>query len=118
MNIDELTYGELKQIAALFGSSVSKNEPHPFVGRYVICRCNNAGVHAGTLVSQDGQRVMLKNARRLWSWKVNDGIALSGLAIHGLAGGKVDTLTPEHYLTDVLETIPCSKKSEVSINDA
>ena len=80
MNIDSLTFGELKQIAAMFlASNATSTAAHPFVGKYVICRCYSAGVHAGELVSQNGDQVVLKNSRRLWSWTANGGVALSGL---------------------------------------
>lgn len=88
---------------------------HPFVGKFVICRCYSAGVHAGILVSQTGDQAILKDSRRLWYWKANDGIALSGLAVHGLKEGKIDTLLPEIALTGVIETIPCTEKTRESI---
>lgn len=117
-NIDNLTFGELKQIAAMFQTRASASAAtHPFVGKYVICRCYSAGVHAGELVSQDGDQVVLKNSRRLWQWVANGGVALSGLAVNGLKSGKIDTVLPDLFLTGVIETIPCSEAAEASIND-
>lgn len=120
MNIEEMTYGELRQIAALFnGVNLSRpQEPvHPFIGKYVIARCYAAGVHAGEVVSADGENVILKNSRRLWSWKAKDGVALSGVAQNGLKSeGKVDTVNPEIALTGVCELIPCSVKARESID--
>jgi len=118
MNIDEMTYGQLKQIAALFGSMPNNPAPaqHPFVGKYVIARCYSAGVHAGEVVSFDGDEVILKDSNRLWSWKAKDGIALSGVAQNGLKEGcKVDAKNPLIALTGVCELIPCSKISQESI---
>lgn len=118
MNIDNLTFGQLKQIAAMFGSS-PQSEPHPMIGKYVIVRTYSAGVHAGELVSQDGGLVMLKNSRRLWSWAAKKGVALSGVAIHGMKEGqKVDVVLPELYLTGAIETIPCSEAARESIESA
>ena len=77
MNIDNLTFGELKQITAMFGAQQPSAKPHPMVGKYVIARCYAAGVHAGTVESVDGENVILSNSRRLWSWKAADGVALS-----------------------------------------
>ena len=115
MNIDNLTFGELKQIAALFGASNTK--PHPFVGKYVIARCHSAGVHAGEVVSADGENVILKDSRRLWSWKAKDGVALSGVAQTGVQPGcKIDVLNPLIALTGVCELIPCAEVSRESIN--
>jgi len=118
MNIDSLTFGELKQIAAMFQATrAAPASAHPFVGKYVIVRCYSAGVHAGELVSQTGDQVVLKNSRRLWQWVAKSCVALSGLAINGLKSGKVDTVLPELFLTGAIETIPCSEAAEASINE-
>ncbi len=121
MNIDNLTYAQLKEIAAMFGqqSSLQKQAAqHPFVGMYVIARCYSAGVHAGEVISVDGENVILKESKRLWSWKAQDGIALSGVAQSGLdkSVSKIDSMNPLIYLTGVCELIPCTDKSKVSIN--
>lgn len=118
MNIDNLTIAECKQIAALFGASAPKS--HPFVGQYVIIRCYSAGVHAGYLVSQDGDQAVLRDSRRLWSWKANAGIALSGVAQHGVnrSKSKLDTLNPLIALTGVIETIPCTSTAQESLHGA
>lgn len=116
MNIDNLTFGELKQIAAMFAGTQSA--PHPFVGKYVIARCYAAGVHAGTVQSVDGESVILTDSVRLWSWKAENGVALSGVAQHGLSSGesKLDSENPFIYLTGVCELIPCSEKAKDSIH--
>lgn len=119
MNIDNMTYGELKQIAALFnGVQTQAQSNNPVIGQYCIARCYSAGVHAGTVVSVDGENVVLKDSRRLWSWKAKDGVALSGVAQSGLISdkSKVDVMNPTIYLTGVCELIPCSDKAKESIN--
>lgn len=124
MNIDNLTFGELKKIAALFTHQSSKSTVgaigNQLVGKYCIARCYSAGVHAGIVDSVDGENVVLRDSRRLWSWKAQDGIALSGVAQNGLfsADSKLDTMNPVIYLTGVCELIPCSSKAMESINDA
>jgi hypothetical protein len=91
--------------------------PHPFCGKYVIARCHIAGVHAGEVVSADGENVILKDSRRLWSWKAKDGIALSGVAQNGLkSDSKIDTMNPLIFLTGVCELIVCSDIAKASIN--
>lgn len=117
MKLDDLTIGEAKQLAALFGNAPAQTAPHPFVGKYVICRCYSAGVHAGELISLNGDEAILKNSRRLWSWKAKVGVALSGVAQNGIASGcKIDTLNPEIALTGVIEVIPASDSAKESIN--
>lgn len=48
---------------------------------YVIIRASGAGCHAGELVSERGQRIELRNARRIWYWK--GAASLSELAVYG-----------------------------------
>lgn len=117
MNIDDMKLGELKAIAAMFNIGSVQNKAHPFVGQYVIARCYAAGVHAGEVVSVDGENVVLANSRRLWSWKAKAGVALSGVAQKGLQTGcKVDVLNPLIYLTGVCELIPCAESVKAGIN--
>jgi hypothetical protein len=118
MNINDLTIGQGKELVAMFGGITAAPAPHPFVGKYCICRCTGAGVHAGTVVSVDGDTAVLCDSRRLWSWTTRAGVALSGVAQNGLAGGKIDTANPEIYLTGVCEIIPCSAKAREDIQNA
>lgn len=120
MNIDDLTLGQLKEIAAMMTAQIpqpTQSRAHPFVGKYVIARCYSAGVHAGEVVSADGENVILKDSRRLWSWKAKDGVALSGVAQCGVQSGrKIDVVNPEIALTGVCELIPCSAVAKESID--
>jgi len=126
MDIENLTLNQLSKIAALFNGGVAPVAPptndkptHPFFGKYVVARCYSAGVHAGTVVSVDGENVILKDSRRLWSWKANDedAVALSGVAQSGLqAGCKVDIVNPEILLTGLCELIVCSIKAKANIH--
>ena len=118
MSIDDMTIGQVREIVRLFHGGEAPTDVHPFVGRYVICRCYAAGVHAGELVALVGDQAVLKKSRRLWSWKAKAGVALSGLSQHGLEAGKVDTLVPEIALTGVIETIPCSDAARETIDAA
>jgi hypothetical protein len=121
MNIEELTLKQIREIATLVNGTVqqpAQRAAHPFIGKYVIARCYAAGVHAGTVMSVDGEEVLLKDSRRLWSWKAKDGVALSGVAQTGVQSGcKIDVVNPEIYLTGVCELIPCSVAAKESIND-
>ena len=84
---------------------------------YVLVRCTAAGVHAGILVSRNGQEVHLREARRLWYWRVPFGAPafLSGVATHGLGedckvGGPVEII-----LTEACEVIACTDQAAESI---
>ena len=86
MNIDDMKFGELKQIAALFNSGQSSNLAASMVGKNVIVRSSNEGINFGEVVEADETGVILKDAIRLWQHRPADksmswyeGVALSGL---------------------------------------
>lgn len=116
-SINEMKVGDVLAVAALLGNRAPKNA-HPMIGKYCIARCYSAGVHAGVVESVYDENVILRDSRRLWSWKAKDGIALSGVAQCGVSGGKFDVVNPIIYLTGVCELIPCSKGAEASIRGA
>jgi hypothetical protein len=122
MNINDLTVGQARELAAMFASAAPSAAPttHPFVGKYCICRCVGAGVHAGEVVAVSGDTAILRNSRRLWSWTAKAGVALSGVAQHGIkaSASKLDALNPEIYLTGVCEIVPCSVTAKESIHNA
>ena len=88
------------------------------IGKFVIVRCRDAGVHAGFLVDYEGRTAVLNQARRLWYWGVPQGSPdyLSGVSLDGLAaeseiGAPLDGLV----LTETCEIIPCTEKAQASI---
>ncbi len=89
------------------------------IGKYAVVRTNNAGVHTGVVATVDKDLVILLNSRRLWEWHAAAGVALSGVAQHGLhktEKSKVDTANPVIYVTGVLEIIPCTPQAAESID--
>jgi hypothetical protein len=83
---------------------------------YVIIRTQNAGVHAGNLISKEGNEVKLSNARRIWYW--SGAASLSQLAVDGTSKPKECKFpceVPEITLLGVIEIIPCTEKAVTSI---
>jgi hypothetical protein len=91
----------------------------PWIGKFVIVRCRDAGVHAGTLKSRNDRACELTGSRRLWYWKpANKAAFLSGVATEGLhkdskVGAPVDIV-----LTENCEIIACSEVAAKSIAEA
>ena len=86
------------------------------LGKYVIVRCDRAGVFAGTLESHDGQQVTLRNARKLWRWY--GATETLQIATEGVKRPRdcrftltVDSIT----LTDAIEIIPTTAEAEANI---
>ena len=124
MNIDDLTYGQIKEIAKLAtGASRQKtdgNLGNQFVGKYVIVRSRNEGINAGKVLELDETGVILEDARRLYyhkpankelSWY--EGVALEGLSKDSKVGAEVTKLIVEDYSITV-----CTKDAEKSIRGA
>jgi hypothetical protein len=90
------------------------------IGKYVIVRCRDAGVHAGVLESHEGRECVLTESRRLWYWKPEENKAfLSGVATSGLhSESKVGVTLPRIHLTENCEIIQCSETAEKSIRGA
>ena len=103
--------------AATVPQTAAITGPQDLIGRFVIARCRDAGVHAGTLGGLNGERgATLQASRRLWSWHAASGAFLSGVAVAGLKpkvckiGATVDIV-----LTEVCELIPCTEEAAASI---
>ena len=86
-------------------------------GKFVVIRTINAGVHFGTLEEMDGQIVRLSRARRLWQW--SGALSLSEVAMGGvnISGSKISVPVDEIILTQAIEIIPVSQKSNLPGNE-
>ncbi|MDJ0950933.1 MAG: hypothetical protein QNJ94_18635 [Alphaproteobacteria bacterium] len=115
MNIDDMKVGELKTlVAALSGSARSID--NGMIGKYVIVRCRDAGVHAGVLESHNGRECVLNEARRLWYWKpANNAAFLSGVATEGLNSKSKVGAPIRVHLTENCEIIECTAEAADSI---
>lgn len=118
MNIDDLTIGEARKLASMFGGK----EPtlnNGMIGKYVIVRCRDAGVHAGVLESHNGRECVLNEGRRLWYWKNNgDHKSLSGIASAGVHEDSKIGAPVRVHLTENCEIIECTADAEASIRAA
>ena len=87
------------------------------IGKYVIVRCRDAGVHAGVLKAHEGREALLEDSRRLWYWKpASKKKFLSGVAVAGLdSSSKIGTKLESLHLTETCEIILCTKQAEDSI---
>jgi hypothetical protein len=119
MNIDDLTLGQIKQL-----QNVWANTPQPdqlkseLLGKYVVVRCRDAGVHAGVLKSYNGRECFLTESRRLWYWKpANNSSFLSGVAIDGLHSDSKLGKPVDIHLTENCEINVCTEVSEKSIRE-
>jgi hypothetical protein len=88
------------------------------IGKYVIVRTRSAGVFAGKLMAQNGQEVIMFDARRLWYWK--GAASLSELAMKGVKcpdNCKFPIAVDSVELFEVIEIIPCTDIAIKSISE-
>ncbi len=93
-----------------------KTKPLP----YVICRCRDAGVHAGELAEDTAKGVVLLNARRIWYW--TGAATLSELAVYGSSNPTGCKFPPKVEriklrASDVAEIIQCQPAGEKMIRE-
>jgi len=88
-----------------------------FIGRYVLVRSHEAGVHAGVLDRYERGEALLSKAKRLWYWIPGERLKwLSGVAEGGLAtGSRLGCELPQILIGNVCEVIPCSDRAARSI---
>lgn len=89
------------------------------IGKYVIVRCRDAGVHCGVLESAKARQAVLTESRRLWYWKAAKGAFLSAVAVDGVSDeSKIGKPVKRIALTENCEIIQCSKVAETSLRAA
>lgn len=120
MSIEDMKVGELLKLASCLGGSSPDETPQglaqAYIGKPVIVRCHNAGVHFGTLEEQQGQEARLRDSRRLWYWKCGGNEhTLSGVARHGLASGSKVAGVVDIALQEICEIILCSDAAATNI---
>ena len=95
---------------------------HPLIGEYIIVRSRDAGVHCGILVSVNGDTVMLNDSRRLWFWRSQKEMSLSGVARTGINQEESKICGPLsrcHTILNACELIPfASKEALLTIQSA
>ncbi len=121
MDIGKLTIKQAREIAQMFADVTSRNDriDNGMIGKYVIVRCHDAGVHAGILESYNGRECVLRESRRLWYWRPANGAAfLSGVATEGIDDSSKVGAPIKVHLTENCEIIECSERAIQSIRKA
>lgn len=123
MNIDDLTIGQAKELAAMFGGANGHQQAEGIngfcIGSTVIVRTDSAGVWCGSLAQKSGNEVILTNARRMWRWWCKESISLSAVVRYGIDRSKSKIAAPvESVWLEAIEIMPISELPETSIMGA
>ena len=88
------------------------------LGKKVVVRTVNAGVHFGKLVAREGDEVVLDGARRIWRWfgaNTCSELAIAGLdEVRSRVAGPIDG----HRIKGWIEILPCSDAAISKIESA
>lgn len=80
IDINSLTIGQAKELAALFGCTpqpAAHASLNGMIGKKCIVRTYSAGVWFGEIAEKSGNEVIVKNARRMWRWWAAEGRRLA-----------------------------------------
>lgn len=87
----------------------------PNIGKYVVVRTYSAGVHLGVLEAQMGKEVILRDSRRIWSWK--GAFTLSAVVTTGPKEATVSCAVDLNHLTEAVEVIPLTQEAEIKFRN-
>lgn len=110
--VDGIKYVPVNEIA-----NTDSTFNNGLIGKYVIVRCRDAGVHSGFLHSHYNRECVLLNSRRLWAWTPANGECwLSGVANVGLDPcSRIGMPVSRIHLTENCEIIECTDIAKKSI---
>ena len=86
------------------------------IGKYVIVRGDKSGVFAGTLESQYGQEVVLRNVRRLWRWYgATECLQIASEGVKRPKDCRFTITADTIKILDAIEVIPTTAAAEANI---
>ena len=89
--------------------------PSHTIGKTCMIRTYSAGVHYGVVASKHETTVLLKDARRVWSWE--GAFTLSELSQDGADSGRISRPVPYIELTQAIEIIPMSDSAIKTLDE-
>ena len=120
MNINDLTIGQAKELANIFGNQHQSTAGlTAMIGKKCVVRTYSAGVWFGEIAEKSNNEVIVKNARRMWQWYAADSISLSGVALYGIKHDR-SRIAPvvDSVWLEAIELIPATEKAIASIEGA
>lgn len=119
MNINDMTVGQAKELAAMFSDKSEKAITDDLIGLYVIVRSRNEGINAGVVLAADDTGIILGEARRIWYHKPKDksvswyeGVAKTGLD----SSSKISTEVEKKAIIEDYSITVCTDVAEKSIS--
>ena len=120
MNLNDLTIGQAKELAKVFGNDNSNSVGlTAMIGKKCIIRTYSAGVWFGEIIEKAGMEVIVKDARRMYTWHTVKSISLSSVAIYGINQSKSKICQAVEFVNlEAIELIPCTEKAIESLEGA
>lgn len=116
----EVTLKDLFELFASMSQSNNSNGINDFaIGQEVVVRTYSAGVWFGKLEKKVGGEIILKDARRMWSWWAKESISLSAVVKYGIIqeSSKIAGAVDSVWLQPI-EIMPIAGSAADSIRNA
>jgi len=121
MNLENLTYGEIKELVSVFGKQKKQSKIlKDSIGQYAIVRTRNEGINCGTVVMADDTGVVIEDARRIYYHKPKDNNVswYEGVSCTGLhSDSKISGVVSRKYIIEDYSLTICSKEAEKSLRN-
>jgi len=88
------------------------------LGTFVVVRTFSAGVHVGTLSVQDGKRVTLTDARRIWRWSGANSLHELALAGCDEKYSRISEPVASIDLTEAIEVLPTTSVAKINLSQS
>ena len=86
------------------------------IGKYVVVRGDRSGVFAGVLESHEGQKVVLRNVRRLWRWYgATECLQIATEGVKRPKDCRFTLVADSITILDAIEIIPTTAEAEANI---
>lgn len=113
MNLNELTWGQIKEIQSLVSNNSQPKESivSDSIGKHVIVRTRNEGINFGKVLKADNTGVVIENARRIYYHKPKDSNVswYEGVATTGLhSDSKISGTVPLKYIVEDYSLTVCT----------
>ena len=119
MNIDDLTIGEAKKLAAMFGGDAKKPDLlSRYIGKKALIRDNKAGVFITTLEAVAGKEWVGGESRKVHYWEkagAVEGIAETGIDVDN---SRITVTTPASNGKELVQLCPVADEIYKQIMEA
>lgn len=89
-----------------------------FIGKYCLVCGQNSGIYVGEVAEHNGEKMLLKNARRIYCWSgAATVVQIAAEGVKNPGKTKFTMRVGEIGLFDVVSVMPCTEKAQKAIEE-